>query len=897
MGVKDLWTILAPVKKHQPIASLKGQTIAVDLSIWVCESITVKHMQGKVVKPHLRNLFFRVSNLLQLGIKLIFVIDGEAPELKWEEMSRRTQARYGAYGKGTKPQPKQTKKGGRSNFKVWLKECQEMLAYLGIPCVQSKGEAEAMCAVLNSQQVADACLTEDGDAFLYGADTVYRNFTLNTKDPHVDCYSMTDIRKELGLDRDKLIALALLLGCDYLPKGVVGVGKEQGCQLMKQLNDVSVLERFEKWANGEINADCLSQVSKPSHCRVCNHIGTGKQHKKQGCGMCATHIACKEQPKDVICYCTWHVAQSNTEITQVERDVMRKAMKTAGFPFKPVIREYLDKYEVCPSSPLCWKRPQLTPLQKFNLLKMDWPEDYTLDKVFPLITLYDLTSIGNGICKGKCLVLDSFVKTRTRQGVPCIEVRWQRPDWDGEDPDSQYYNTIEREDLLAAAYADKYKEYMQDKEAKKSSKSKGKRKQKADLEADTDLACSQQPSSAPDSTAVDDASVDALVDGVMSLDISKSAETTHRDTEHLDTGQTTGKMTTNSKNERTTSEKTHPKYRTTSEPVQGSQYSCDGDDTKAMRHLSTAPTRTITKQTSTKVQKSANSSDLEFLDELLEYEASKSLESPNEQKQTVDLIGMGTRYSAKSQVEEDTVEAEMLPLFQRLCLKSAKGTGRSRREKVSLSSSVSKQQNQHFMESKRIGEQEIGNVGRTVQSEGNVRKSKQGLPQKCEVIVIDSDDAQEEESLPDASPGDTRVDSKLESKTNGKNTTDISVQQNQENNFSSNAYQAVEGSSSLVTNLSKKESLKDVEKSLQMNVTTSTDCSPFFDINLTATGEYLLASFADDTAVADYKLIQQNVSEVIDDGKEMEDKSTVVTLLASLLMTQQLLITNLFSKM
>ena len=30
-------------------------------------------------------------------------------------------------------------------------------------------------------QLVDACITEDGDAFVYGARKVYRNFTMNTK--------------------------------------------------------------------------------------------------------------------------------------------------------------------------------------------------------------------------------------------------------------------------------------------------------------------------------------------------------------------------------------------------------------------------------------------------------------------------------------------------------------------------------------------------------------------------------------------------------------------------------------------------------------------------------------------------------------------------------------------
>lgn len=54
MGVIQLWSILSPVKKHVPLSDLKGKTLAVDLSIWVCESNAVRQMQGVVLKPHLR---------------------------------------------------------------------------------------------------------------------------------------------------------------------------------------------------------------------------------------------------------------------------------------------------------------------------------------------------------------------------------------------------------------------------------------------------------------------------------------------------------------------------------------------------------------------------------------------------------------------------------------------------------------------------------------------------------------------------------------------------------------------------------------------------------------------------------------------------------------------------
>ena len=44
---------------------------------------------------------------------------------------------------------------------------------------------------------------------------------------------MADIEDKLSLDREKLVAMALLLGCDYVPKGVPGVGMDKAVKLMR----------------------------------------------------------------------------------------------------------------------------------------------------------------------------------------------------------------------------------------------------------------------------------------------------------------------------------------------------------------------------------------------------------------------------------------------------------------------------------------------------------------------------------------------------------------------------------------------------------------------------------------------------------------------------------------
>ena len=65
-----------------------------------------------------RNLFFRLSALLQLGVRLVCVIEGEAPALKQQEMSRRLQTR----NKGMTSNCKAT--FGRGHFNALLKEVQ-----------------------------------------------------------------------------------------------------------------------------------------------------------------------------------------------------------------------------------------------------------------------------------------------------------------------------------------------------------------------------------------------------------------------------------------------------------------------------------------------------------------------------------------------------------------------------------------------------------------------------------------------------------------------------------------------------------------------------------------------------------------------------------------------------
>ncbi|NXY16836.1 GEN endonuclease, partial [Atrichornis clamosus] len=479
MGVTHLWQILEPVRQPVSLSSLKGKTLAVDLSLWVCEAQTVKKMVGVVTKPHLRNLFFRFSFLTSMGIKLVFVVEGEAPRLKADTMSKRNEIRYGPSKKVG------VARTGRSLFKAMLKECLELLECLGVPWVQAAGEAEAMCAYLNAKGHVDGCITNDGDVFLYGAQTVYRNFAMNAKDPDLDCYTMSSIKEKLGCDRESLIGLAVLLGCDYLPKGVPGVGKEQALKLIETLQGQNLLQRFEQWKEQfQYDDNPHSVVKRVIHCSECHHPGSFKEHEHSGCKFCESVRCCKPRDSKRCCPCAWHQLERVKQANAVEDNIRKKAKSCEGFPFSEVIQEFLVNRNKLINIKE-YRRPNLLSFQIFASEKMEWKKHYACKKLLALLTHYDMTQRKSGYIDSKQLQAIRIVKTRVKNGIPCFEIEWQKPEHyvDPEDePVELFVVTVEEESLFQAAYPDVVALYRVEKSEvlqKKQKKRKDKPEKKA----------------------------------------------------------------------------------------------------------------------------------------------------------------------------------------------------------------------------------------------------------------------------------------------------------------------------------------------------------------------------------------------------------------------------------
>ena len=91
---------------------------------------------------------------------------------------------------------------------------------------------------------ADYCGSQDYDSLLFGATALVRNVTISgrRKLPRKQVYvevvpeimKLEHVLKELDITREQLIDVAMLIGTDFNPDGVKGIGPKTALKMIKQ---------------------------------------------------------------------------------------------------------------------------------------------------------------------------------------------------------------------------------------------------------------------------------------------------------------------------------------------------------------------------------------------------------------------------------------------------------------------------------------------------------------------------------------------------------------------------------------------------------------------------------------------------------------------------------------
>lgn len=142
-----------------------------------------------------------------------------------------------------------------------ISECQHLLTLFGLPYITAPMEAEAQCAELVHLGLVDGIVTDDSDTFLFGGTRVYKNMFNAAK--FVECYLSTDLTSEFSLTREKLIAIAQLLGSDYTP-GIPGIGPVTALEILSEFGDLAA---FKDWWTGVQEGRVSKEADKASQFR------------------------------------------------------------------------------------------------------------------------------------------------------------------------------------------------------------------------------------------------------------------------------------------------------------------------------------------------------------------------------------------------------------------------------------------------------------------------------------------------------------------------------------------------------------------------------------------------------------------------------------------------------
>lgn len=226
------------------------------------------------------------------------------------------------------------------------REIQLMLRLFGLPYITAPMEAEAQCAELVALRLADGVITDDSDVFLFGGTFVYKNMFNNKK--YVECFKLSDLQHDLGMDRTKLVQLAYLLGSDYT-EGLAGVGPVLAMEILSIFKGDDALVNFRQWWL---------------------KVQQGKD----------SHIDDTRGPT----------------MRRIKKSLRNKVTLDANWPDPKVLDAYNEPQVDVSREAFQWGLPDLDSLRSFFLEYLRWPSDRTDHYLLPAIEAQNRRSRAKG---------------------------------------------------------------------------------------------------------------------------------------------------------------------------------------------------------------------------------------------------------------------------------------------------------------------------------------------------------------------------------------------------------------------------------------------------------------------------------------------------------------------
>ncbi|MBS3072756.1 flap endonuclease-1 [Candidatus Pacearchaeota archaeon] len=256
-------------RKELNTEDLKGKVIAVDAfnaiyqflsSVRQYDGTPLMDSKGNITS-HLSGLFYRNISLLNEGMKLIYVFDGQAPELKNSLKEKRKEVKDLAKEKYKQAKEKEDYGSMRRYSQqlsvinsTMIEESKELLEAMGIAVVQAPGEGEAQASELAKEKDIYAVSSQDYDCLLFGAPLLIQNLTLARKrktpsgmiEVKPEIIELEKVLNHLHINHDQLICIGILTGTDYNPGGIKGIGQKKALEIVQRYKTpIEIFKHFE----------------------------------------------------------------------------------------------------------------------------------------------------------------------------------------------------------------------------------------------------------------------------------------------------------------------------------------------------------------------------------------------------------------------------------------------------------------------------------------------------------------------------------------------------------------------------------------------------------------------------------------------------------------------------
>ena len=216
MGIKDLFKLVTGTSTK--LTNFRGKTLAFDALLEIYRAnygMQSPLLFDGIITSGVSTIFNNVLECRKLDITPIYIFDNQSCALKSETIAKRT----------------------AKLTKYMISDAKRLLCLMGVDImIAPEGyEAEHLGARLVMEGTADALITRDADALMFGCPVMLKK---EKKKVYTE-YKLNDILESLDISIQDFRKVGVALGCDFAPK-VKGIGVKT---VLRKYKDVVFTER------------------------------------------------------------------------------------------------------------------------------------------------------------------------------------------------------------------------------------------------------------------------------------------------------------------------------------------------------------------------------------------------------------------------------------------------------------------------------------------------------------------------------------------------------------------------------------------------------------------------------------------------------------------------------